>query len=40
MISMLNSSKLFPIDDERKGKEGVTSTVVGVKLSKMFVELK
>ncbi|XP_076258665.1 remoulade isoform X2 [Rhynchophorus ferrugineus] len=33
IISMLNSSKLFPIDDERKGKEGVTSTIVGVKLN-------
>ncbi|XP_030755587.1 adhesion G protein-coupled receptor A3 isoform X2 [Sitophilus oryzae] len=32
LISMLNSSKFFPIDDERKGKEGVTSTIVGVKL--------
>lgn len=28
---MYSSSKLFPIDDERFGKEGVTSSVIGVK---------
>ncbi|XP_050304221.1 adhesion G protein-coupled receptor A3 [Anthonomus grandis grandis] len=32
LVSMHASSKLFPIDDEREGKEAVTSAVVGVKI--------
>ncbi|CAG9766682.1 unnamed protein product [Ceutorhynchus assimilis] len=32
IVSMHSSSKFFPIDDERVGKEGVSSAIVGVKI--------
>lgn len=35
---MYSSSKLFPIDDERLGKEGVTSAVIGVKIGMIKVD--
>lgn len=35
---MYSSSKLFPIDDERMGKEGVTSAVIGVKIGMFNVD--
>lgn len=34
LVSMFSTSKLFPIDDDRYGKEGVASAVVGVRISK------
>ncbi|XP_066141971.1 adhesion G protein-coupled receptor A3 isoform X1 [Euwallacea fornicatus] len=32
VVSMYSSSKFFPIDQEKVGKEGVTSAIVGVKI--------